>query len=77
MAEQTNWCPKHCVAHGVCVEPIKTEIPPDKEPERVELTTCPKCLFMFEAYEPRHTSVLKPPVIRKLGSNPYDAGGGR
>ena len=24
MNERTDWCPKHGVAHGVCVEPIKT-----------------------------------------------------
>ena len=30
---------------------------------------------MSGPYEPRPTPILKPPVIRKPGSNPYDAGG--
>ena len=29
---QRKMCPKHGVAHGVCVDPIKPEIPPDRQP---------------------------------------------
>ncbi|KKK76072.1 hypothetical protein LCGC14_2867400 [marine sediment metagenome] len=29
MSEQTAMCPRHGVAHGVCVDPVKTDLPED------------------------------------------------
>ena len=45
--EQRKMCPKHGVAHGVCVEPIKAEIPPEppKLPLHLEPCDIPNCTW--------------------------------
>ena len=62
MNKRTDWCPKHGVAHGFCVEPIKTtsdyshiEDPDYVEPETVTTTTLtflePKRFDPYEALD--------------------------
>ena len=41
---QRKMCPKHGVAHGVCLDPIRAEIPPDREhPTPCDQLNCSWC----------------------------------
>ncbi|KKL26222.1 hypothetical protein LCGC14_2397430 [marine sediment metagenome] len=47
LGEDRKMCPKHGIAHGVCVDPIKAEVPPDAQPAEdfpgIAMTSCTFC----------------------------------